>query len=332
MNIVPAEAYTFPYFPSAYHGEDGVPLFNTGTNEEQLYSLVLWYNLAKNRLFSFKTVYAQSRDDQFNMPSSFAMSLKLGYRQLPDSSDYIIEDSYTGVLGMSPGMSLDMLMRDIYLLPPNRKSDTFEAGDVTRNWFSTGNIEPVNDYLYTRGLDNLVGIAETFPPYDMFFFLTRFCARPMSGTQLRLYNLRQNADSQTVLLIDNIFYTDINPPWEYLHDMNSLMNVLQTTHKDWVRWADEYLDAPPFQQLDTLSGTSYSAEELYTYSDNQLDALLLELGMTSPIREEYPTRRAYVEDLNSILAYYRGDPRQRTLWIAQTDGYSYHHSMTVSPG
>jgi hypothetical protein len=322
----------FPSSKSYYGDRIPVPVQN------DTMSLQIWYSMKSNDIFPLKTVYAQSRIDQegrdpFKYPASqISFSMKGGLRQYPDTNDWIYYDRFELLLGQIKGLSNEEFLADIYLYPFHKNVDSFLVARLLEDYIKTGNEKNLRRYLATLGVTHLEGHNfNLYPLYFLFFLLTRFVSYPMTEEQIQLSNRRAQTERKSPerIFIDSIFHYPINNIAEVLSivDLVKMIGpkkagkIFQTDNPYWVHWGNEYLfrtDEPP-RDIPNLSDVNYIvAEQLYTWTDNQIKLLCKQLNMKRPFSTEYNTRRSYIQDIGVKIQRFKANPVDAELWKRQT--------------
>ena len=301
-------------------------------------SLQIWYSMKSNDIFPLVTAYAQSRIDQigkfpFEYPASqIALSMKGGLRQYPDTNDWIYYDRFELLLGQIKGLSNEEFIADIYRFPMQENSDCFLVARLLEDYIKTGNEKNLRNYLAIRGAVHLQDVSfATYPLYFLFFLLTRFASYPMSEEQIQLSNRRSRTERKSPerIFIDSIFHYPISNITEVLSIVDQIATLgpkiagkrFNTDNPYWVHWGNEYVfrstEAP--SDIPNLSDVNYVvAEQLYTWTDNQIKLLCKQFNMTKPYPSEYNTRRSFVSDIAVKIQRFKANPIDAALWKRQT--------------
>jgi len=343
--VVPPVHTSFPAVPSAYyyyynpHGIKIAAPNNVGTSEEQAISLKIWYHLRSDQIFPLKTSYAEASKEQLGLdgidrPSSIlANSLKAGIRQYPESSDWILDDRFQMILGQMKRRSIDEFLGDFYRFPLNISADAFEAARLLEQYMRNGEEEPIRRYFAERGVNHLKDHSfGYYPIYYLFFLMTRYASYPMTENQLKLAEIRAQTefDSPERIFIDAIFDFPIYQPEMLFAIIQQIQTQgpaaagaqFQTSHADWVRWADEYLlnaDKEPKAIPNLAAGTWVISDLLSTWTDNQIEEFARQLDLELPFRSEFPDRYSYIMSIAGTITYYRADPANTKRWMQMTE-------------
>lgn len=354
---VPESIPEFLALPSAFYsytssqGEQIPAPIRTGSPEEQQLSLQIWYSMLANEVFPLETVYARARPEQIattplDRPRSLiSLSMKSRLRQFADSSDGFFNDRFQLILGQMKRASLDQFIGDMYLFPLAPSSDPFEAARLLEQYIRDGNPEPISRYFSDRGVTHLIDHPYSgYPVYQLFFLMTRYASRPMTQAQLLLADRRRTTafDSPEQVFIDAVFDYEVYQVDRLLRLVDRLAQegpgpvgrTFQTNHPDWYRWADEYLqnEGAEAQTVTNLAAPVFMlSEQLYTWTDDQIDELVNRLNFDPPIRDEYPNRISYIQSLSGTIVLHRADPTDTKRWIVQTEKEVYLPELTVSP-
>lgn len=341
---VPNMITSFPAVPSAYYyyldsqGNQVALPNNLGTPQEQEISLIIWYSMKGDDVFPLKTAYVQAREEQIglsgnNRPAStLSLSMKSRLRQYPAGNDWIFDDRFQMILSQMKRSSLTGFINDFYRFPLSPSADAFAAARLLEQYMRDGNETPIRKYFANRGVVHLkehpLGY---YPLYYLFFLMTRYASYPMSEDQLRLAEARLQTDfeSPARIFIDAIFEYEIYNMQEVLNLINQIKTQgpaaagaqYGTTHSDWVRWANEYLESAGVtaEPIDNLgAGTFVLAEKLNTWTDNQVEQMADALKLELPFRIEYPTRYAYLSSVAGTITYYRASEADTLRWIEMT--------------
>lgn len=329
---VPSSSSKFPYFPSAFYyytAKNGsrIPYFNNvGTPEEQKMSLQIWYSMKSDELFTLETCYAQTNPKQLNAIKYFAgtenipdgaiaLSLKSGYRQLVGGSSWFAEDRFQYIISQMKKFSLDRFTNDFYRFPCAPTSDIYTAARLIEDYTRHGSDRFIRDYFRERGVSHLLDHSlDYYPPYYLFFLMTRYAAYPFSEAQIILAQERNKSqfDSPDRIFIDTIFEYEI----AYIQSAIQVIELLRagqiveagrhfgTSNPQWYRWGNEYL----LQMNSTALSIGNIQERLttlvpkfYTWKDIQIEELSRQLNSPMPDPLEHPTRYSYVETAAATL-------------------------------
>lgn len=319
-----------PYIPSAYYyytnpAGNIISLSNTvGTEEEKQLSTQIWYSMNTNQIFPLATPYATSRNDQLGVPfpempnSVISLSMKDRLRQYPHSSDWFFDDHFQLLIGQLKRTTIADLIFDFYRYPLNPEADAFTVARLLEDYYRYHDSTILQEYLANRGVTHLAGHSfDYYPPYQLFFLLTRFAAPPLTEAQLVLSQYRKNSlwDSPERIFIDAVFeypIIDVAPVIKIIDQIISQGPAavgiqMGTPWSDWVRWADEYiLDIPRNWTRPHLS------IDLYKLTDIELYNLSQSLKLELPLRDQYPTRFPWVETFCGVVKRFRGTRLKRT--------------------
>lgn len=343
---LPLSIHTNLYFPcipsSKYYyisrKGDKVPVLNNvGSVEEQIHSAQAWYSMSSDEIFPLLTVYAKGREDQINRPpldrpaSQISFSMKSYLKQYPDSSDWFFDDKFQLLIGQMKIQSIDTFVNDFYRFPLNPSADAFTVARLLEMYIRDGDETPLRKYLKDRGIFHLVNHPfGYYPIYHLFFLLTRFASYPFSEAQIQLANRRLSTekDSPAQIFIDSIFQYEIYNIPQVLALIDSIQSqgplvsasLFGTQHDDWVRWGNEYLQnlGKPAEGIENIANLIYIiADKLYTWTDNDVEALCQRLNIPLPFRSEHPTRYSYITFIAGIIRRFRSDPADTLAWKNQ---------------
>jgi hypothetical protein len=341
--IVPNIPPDFPCVPSAkyyYISQKGdkVPMPNTiGTDLEKSLYLRIWYSMNGNDIFPLNTVYARTREDQINRPplemppSQISLSMKSYLKQYEDSSDWFFDDRFQIIIGQMKIQSIDTFVNDFYRFPLNPSSDPFMVARLLETYIRDGDEAPLRRYLKDRGIFHLLNHPfGYYPIYYLFFLLTRFASYPFSEAQIQLAKRRLSTqkDSPAQVFIDSIFQYEIYNIPQVLTLIDSIQTqgpgpvgaLFGTSYDDWYRWGNEYLQnqGKPAEGIENIPNLTYIiADKLYTWTDNDVDALCRRLKIPLPFRSEHPTRYSYITFIAGIIRRFRSDPADTAAWKDQ---------------
>jgi hypothetical protein len=333
----------FPCVPSAKYyyvnpNGDKIPMINNvGSESEQVSSLNIWYHMNVNDVFPLLTVYARSRQDQIgrtesNRPGSrIAFSMKSQLKQYEDRDDWFFEDRFQIIIGQMKNQHIEQFINDFYRFPLNPSSDAFMVARLLEEYIRDGDETKLRKYLLDRGIfhlnDHPFGY---YPIYQLFFLLTRFASYPLNENQVKLANRRLQTQygSPERVFIDAIFQYEIynmDQVFQIIDQITSQGSIAAgayfgTKNKDWVNWANEYLEnyGKPAKGIENLASLNYIiADKLYTWTDIQIETLCNQLQLKTPFHSEYPTRYAYVADIATKIQRFKSDPASAALWKQQ---------------
>ena len=325
---------TLPFPSSKFYYGDRIPV----PTQNDTISLQIWYSMKSNDIFPLVTAYVKFREDQigndpFNYPASqIALSMKGGLRQYPDTNDWIYYDRFELILGQIKGLSNEEFISDMYRFPFNPKSDSFLVARLLEDYIKTGNEKNLRRYLASLGVTHLQDVFfSNYPLYFLFFLLTRFVSYPMSEEQIQLSNRRAQTERKSPerIFIDSIFHYPINNIAEVLNIVDQIKisgpkiagKRFQTDNPYWVHWGNEYLfksNEEP-REIPNLSDVNYVvAEQLYTWTDDQIKQLCKQLNMTRPFPSEFRTRASYTQDCAVKIQRFKANPVEAALWKRQT--------------
>jgi len=330
---IPNVPFSFPAIPSAKyyyvsrHGHQ-IPMINSvGSDQEKEESQRIWYAMNSDEVFPLITSYAISRRDQIGVKSSdrpasqISLSMKKYLKQYPDSVDWFFEDRFQFILGQMKRRSISDFLSDFYRFPLNPEADAFKAARLIEQYVRDGDETPLRIYLkdgYVWHLaDHPFGY---YPIYELFFLLTRFASPPLSKTQLRLAERRNQTkfNSPERIFIDAIFHYEI-------YNINEILQIIEqialegpemagkrfeTNNAKWINWADEYLQNFGKQPRDV----EYIGERIFkltddlsTWTDLQIEEFAEKLKLELPMRHEYPTRYAWIGRFAATIRRFRTD-------------------------
>lgn len=347
----------FPAVPSAFYGYPNskgqiIPgTNNLGSREEQLTSLKIWYSMKSDEIFPLESVYTKAREDQIglsgaDLPSSdLSLSMKSQLRQSTLGDGWFFDDRFQIIVGQMKRSTSDRLIKEMYLYPLHPSADPFEAARLIEGYLRDGDETPIREYFRKRGVIHLQDHnLNYYPAYYLFFLMTRFASYPFTQAQLYLVERRGRTTFQSPeqQFIDAVFDYEVYEPAKLLQLIDRIQTEgpvavgaqFGTTHQDWVRWGDEYLQnegiaAQPIDNIAEL--TQPLATKLLTWTDLQLEELSRQLKLVLPMRIEYPTRSSYINSVAGAIALYRADPKRTAEWIQETEGRFYLPSLAVSP-
>lgn len=337
---VPPVVSSFPAVPSAYYSymgpqENRISVLNSmGTEEEQQESLRIWYSMRSKTLFPLKTSYAETREEQLQYPpppSSIALSIKDRLRQIPETTDWFFIDIYGYIVAQRKDPSMGDFLELFYQFPCNPSADPPEVARLLKEYIeSSGDEEPIRKYLADRGVKHLENHnLRYYPILELFFLLTRYASFPFTEYQLRLLEKRGETTfgSPAEIFIDAVFYKTDLETGLVLEVLNQIQTQgpgeagkrWSTSDPHWVEWADEYLVTRERIPIENFSVSLYDlSDQLYTWTDFQINELLLKLRIPPPFRQEYPARYAYISSLAGTIKRYRADPAETARWREQT--------------
>ena len=326
---VPPVTPSFPAVPSAYYSYNGPngnqisALNNVSTPDEQQESLRIWYGLRSKTIFPLQTSYAKSRNDQMVYPypsSDIALSIKARVRQAPEMTDWFFLDIYGYLVAQKKNSFMGDFLELFYQFPCNPTSDGPEAATLLQEYLeSNGNEAGIRKYLGDRGVTHLEQHnLRYYPILELFFLMTRYASYPFTEYQLRLIEKRAETTfgSLAEIFIDAIFYETSLETGLVLEILNQIQTVgpgkagkrFGTSDPHWVNWADEYLHSKEYRPIENFSSSLYEvADLLITWTDFQINELLVKLLIAPPFRQEYPSRYAYVSSIAGTIKMYRVD-------------------------
>lgn len=306
--------------PSAYYyytttSGDIIAMPNTiGSDEEKINSLRIWYSMTNKDVFPVETAYVRSSQEQIGknivVPSILSLSLKDKLRQYPQSIDWLFSDHLQILIGLLKITTISDILYDIYKFPLHQSANIYEAAKLVSDYSSTGDETDIRKYLDKHGVVHLENHSlNYYPPYPLFFLLTRFACPPLKYSQLVLAHKRNDTkpgDPERIL-IDSVFEYDIpnlDAVIEFLDlgrkiGFSQLGYTLGTIWPDWVRWGDEYVLV-----LNKMWSRPDLGIYLYAMTDIDLHQLSTKLGIELPFRDQYPSRYPWVDAFASLIKRY----------------------------
>jgi len=311
--------YDFPAIPSAFYfmvikNKKIALLNNVGSNDEKLLSVQIFYSLLETTYFQIDTPYLKT--DRNYTQSLLPLSLKGGIRQQISYRDWfdgiMYDDRFNIILTQLSNPTYSKIIDDVYLFPLNPLSDIFAAVRTVWIYMNTGENRRVYDYFDSLELENLKNVnIRYFPPYFLFFLLTRFYSYPLSSFQIELSIIRGSTqpNDPSQVFIDSVYDHQFPNP-EFVIKLgkdlttNSIKDVgklVGTDNVDWIRWAPEYLVEYTSEPVDWNESASDIAVSLMTWTDFEIFEIAESFNVILPFSETYPNRYTYIEHISHLI-------------------------------
>jgi hypothetical protein len=301
----------------------------SGTSDEIQTSYQIWYSMRSKQIYSLTTVYASTipaqtywfdtalidykRSVEYLPSSVLALSLKSQKRQYPDGG-YWLYNSYIQQL-VGKNVPLDKIIRDYYLFPPHPSADILISATLTVDYHQNGDDSKIRKYLADRSVEHLVGAnLNYFPPYYLYFLLTRYFSYPISENKIKLAELRSKVkiNSPEQIIIDSVYENkDITSAVTVIHNVmvsgpDIMLKTFDTQNKLWYLWADEYITSMNMEPIEITNfedPISEISSKLFTWSDNKIAEIACNIDgyNEEKVIRKYPTRLQYIQTIANFI-------------------------------